>query len=286
MPTTAYNVGKWMPSDQETLTQWLKKLMAKADADKGPLLPVVDDFRRYIKSDAKAYMFFTQMFDQVPESEKTSPVGLPQVRDYQHMLRLFNAIMTHAPEFNETGLVGFPFNAILNWSMDTTGGWAGFLSGHVNAHFKRMLDGWAVFLSSSDSRYVLNDDPRSGWFGADAKKAMPTFVEDFNCDPKAPWYGFKSWDDFFTRNFREGRRPVASPDDDSVIANACKSAPFKIAKNVQLRENSGSRPSPTPCSSCSTTIRSPRSSSAARSTRRFSARRVTIAGTRPYRDAW
>ena len=234
MPTASYNVGKWMPSDQETLTRWLQKLMAKADATTGPLLPVVEDFKRYIETDPRAYMFFTQMFDQAPQ--KTSPVGLPQVRDYQHMLRLFNAIMTHAPEFNETGLVGFPFNAILNWSMDTTGGWAGFLSGHVNQHFRRLLNEWGVYLSSPDSRYVLNDDPRAGWFGADAKKAMPTFAEDFNCDPKAPYYGFKSWDDFFTRTFREGRRPVGSPDDPSVIANACELAPYKIAMNVQLRE--------------------------------------------------
>ena len=53
--------------------------------------------------------------------------GVPQVRDYKHMLQLFNVIMTHAPSFDETGLVGFPFNAILDWSMATTGGWAGFI---------------------------------------------------------------------------------------------------------------------------------------------------------------
>ena len=235
--TPAYNVGQWMPSDQETLNQWLMKIMTRAEADTGPLLPVVDDFRRYIETDARAYMVFTQMFDQVPDSMTTSPTGLPQVRDYRHMLRLFNVIMTHAPEFDETGLVGFPFNAILDWSMDTTGGWAGFLSGPVNTHFRRMLNEWAVFLSSPDSTRVLNDDPRSGWFGDDAKKAMPMFVEDFNCDPSLPHYGFKSWDDFFTRTFREGRRPLASPDDDSVIANACEAAPYRIANNVQLREN-------------------------------------------------
>ena len=231
-----FTVGKWMPSDQETLSAWLKKIMEKADKDTGPLLPSVENLKNFIETDAKAYMFFTQMFDQVSRKVKESPTGLPQVRDYQHMLRLFNAIMTHAPEFDETGLVGCPFNAILDWSMATTGGWAGFVNDKVNAHLKAILDEWAVFLQSYDSTVVLNDDPKKGWFGDDAKKAMPTFVQDFECDPSKPHYGFKSWDDFFTRKFKEGVRPVAEPDNDAVIVNACESAPYRLTHNVQLRD--------------------------------------------------
>ncbi|GGZ94010.1 phosphatidylserine decarboxylase [Ignatzschineria ureiclastica] len=231
-----FTVGKWMPSDYETLRSWMEKIMAKAEKNDAPLLPVIENFKNFIETDPKAYMFFTQMFDQVAHTHKTSPADLPQVRDYQHMLQLMNVIMTHAPDFDETGLVGFPFNAILDWSMATKGGWAGFLDEKVNAHLKAILNEWATFLQSEESTAVLSDDPVSGWFGANAQKAMPTFVDDFICDPSAPHYGFKSWDDFFTRRFREGVRPVASPEDDSVIVNACESAPYRIAKNVQLRD--------------------------------------------------
>lgn len=231
-----FTVGKWMPSDYETLRSWMEKIMAKAEKSDAPLLPVIENFKNFIETDPKAYMFFTQMFDQVAHTHKTSPADLPQVRDYQHMLQLMNVIMTHAPDFDETGLVGFPFNAILDWSMATKGGWAGFLDEKVNAHLKAILNEWATFLQSEESTAVLSDDPVSGWFGANAQKAMPTFVDDFICDPSAPHYGFKSWDDFFTRRFREGVRPVASPEDDSVIVNACESAPYRIAKNVQLRD--------------------------------------------------
>ncbi|WP_392565602.1 phosphatidylserine decarboxylase family protein [Utexia brackfieldae] len=232
-----FTVGKWMPSDQATLTTWMSKIMAKADQDTGPLLPSVQGLKDFIESDAKAYMFFTQMFDQVSKKLTTSPSGLPQVRDYQHMLKLFNVIMTHAPEFDETGLVGCPFNAILDWSMATEGGWAGFIDDKVNVHLKTMLDEWGLFLQSYESTEVLSDDPKKGWFGEDAKKAMPTFVNDFECDPTLPHYGFKSWDDFFTRKFREGVRPVAEPDNNAVIVNACESAPYRLAHNVQLRDN-------------------------------------------------
>lgn len=56
---------------------------------------------------------------------------------------------------------------------------------------------------------MLSEDPEKGWFGRDAQKAMPTFVDDFICDPGKPYYGFGSWDDFLTRPFHERRRPVA-----------------------------------------------------------------------------
>ncbi|WP_205665148.1 phosphatidylserine decarboxylase [Caldimonas tepidiphila] len=65
---------------------------------------------------------------------------------------------------------------------------------------------------------------------------MPNFERDFECDPTQPYHGFRSWDDFFTRRFREGRRPVAAPGDDAIIVNACESAPYRIASAVQRRD--------------------------------------------------
>ena len=136
--------------------------------------------------------------------------------------------MTTAPEFNKTGLVGFPINAILNWSMGTTDGYAAFLNDKVNAAFKKILNSWGVFLKSPASCYVLNDDPKTGWFGEDAMTEMPNFVREFKCNPLKPHHEYTSWDDFFTREFRDGVRDVDSPDDNKVIVNACESAPFKI----------------------------------------------------------
>lgn len=225
--------GKWMPSDDVTLTNWMNKIMAKEEKSERPLLPVIQDFKEFIESDPVIYMYFNEMFEEVPRRLKRSPANLPQVRDYEHMLQLMNVIMTHAPEFDETGLVGFPFNAIFNWSMATENGWSAFLNEKVNTHLKKILNEWAVFLQSADSAQVLNDHPENGWFGKNAKNAMPTFVEDFQCDPTKLHYGFTSWDDFFTRRFREGVRPVTSPNDDNIIVNACESAPYRLAKDVQ-----------------------------------------------------
>lgn len=235
-----YRVGKWLPSDTRVLQAWLGRLIVEVDKNthETPLLPVVQEFKDVIETDPEIYMLMHQMFDQVPDTEafRSDPTGTPQIRDYKHMLRLINHILTTAPEYNETGLVGFPINAILDWPMGTEAGAAVFLNAKVNRQLKKILDEWGAFLSSPDSRYVLGNDPRTGWFGEDARKAMPTFAEDFICDPEAPYYGFKSWDDFFTRRFREGRRPVASPEDDAVIANVCESAPYRLATEVKLRD--------------------------------------------------
>jgi len=229
-----FRVGQWLPSDQAMLEQWLAASVAEVEAEAKPLHPVIEDLKSLIEGDAEIYMLFHQMFSQV--SFKHSPTGTPQVQDYHVMLRLMNTIMTRAPEFNETGLVGFPINAILDWSMGTPAGFAAFLNEKVNAQLKNVLDEWARFLGSKDSCYVLSKDPRRGWFGEDAMKAMPNFDKEFHCDPTKPHHGFTSWDDFFTREFREGQRPIASPDDDAVIVNACESAPYKIARDVQRQD--------------------------------------------------
>ncbi len=233
-----YQIGKWNSSDQKHLNKWLTNIINESGRNKKDLHPVIQEFKEMIENDAHLFMLFTQMFEQIPQDSifLSDPTGKPQVRDYKHMLELLNHIITRAPEFNKTGLVGFPINAILDWPMGTKAGTEAFMIEKVNRQLKKILNTWAVYLNSEDSRYVLNDDPRKGWFGEDAREAMPTFVEDFVCDPQLPYYGFSSWDNFFTRVFRDGKRPVASPDNDNIIANACESAPYRLAENVKLTD--------------------------------------------------
>ena len=45
-----------------------------------------------------------------------------------------------------------------------------------------------------------------------------------------------NWPDFFTRKVRDSARPVASPDDDLVIANCCESRVYNIEHDVKLRD--------------------------------------------------
>ena len=114
--------------------------------------------------------------------------------------------------------------------------WAAFLTDEVNAHLKAILNEWGVYLQSPESTSVLSDDPKNGWFGENAKKAMPKFIEKFECDPTKPHYEYTFRDDFLTRPFRQRAKPVVAPDNNTVIVNACESAPYRIAENIQLRD--------------------------------------------------
>jgi phosphatidylserine decarboxylase len=233
-----YRVGDWLPSDQAFLDRWLEAMIRKTHAQVKALHPVIADFQDLIESDSELFMLFNQMFEQVPRKPpyNKDPTGQPQVRDYRHMLQLLNALLTHAPEYDQTGLVGCPINTIFDWSMGTAAGFAAFLNERVNARLKEVLNAWGRFLSSSDSTYVLSQHPHKGWFGTDAQTAMPNFDKEFKCDPGEPHHGYKSWDDFFTREFRPGVRPVARPDDDAIIVNACESAPYRIARHVKQHD--------------------------------------------------
>lgn len=112
---------------------------------------------------------------------------------------------------------------------------------------KKVLNAWGEYLQSEESaKEVLGTDGK-GWFSVTgvneltltANKAAGTdhkFEDMFQCDPSKPHHGFTSWDNFFTRLFKEGVRPVASPDDDNIIANACESKPYNFARDVKLRD--------------------------------------------------
>ncbi len=230
--------ARWLPSDPDVHRGWIADLIAEVDRNPAPLHPIIASFRAFIEGDAEAYLLFNQMFEQAstkaPYADEAA--GEAQVRDYATMLRLFNALLTRAPEYNRSGVVGVPFNAILDRAMGTPAGFAAFLNERVNGHLRAMLNAWGTFLGSPESRSVLSEDPRKGWFGEDAMADMPGFDEQFVCDPAAPHKGFGSWDDFFTRRFRPGVRPVASPQDDAVVANPCESAPYRIARDVALRD--------------------------------------------------
>ena len=138
-----------------------------------------------------------------------------------------------APEFSTDSMVITPLGAIFDWASGTPAGFAAFRDPRVNAVLKRILSAWCTFLTSADSRYVLNDSP-SGWRCEAARAAIG--IEQYRHDPDDRYWGFASWNDFFTRRFNDGERPVASPDDDKVIVSACESTPYGISRDVRRHD--------------------------------------------------
>ncbi|CAE6445159.1 unnamed protein product [Rhizoctonia solani] len=218
-------------------------LLDKVKQDKrslDQLHPTIVEFKNLVDNTPALRMGFSQMFEQVPHKPpyNNDPTLRPQIRDYDTMFKVFDYIITHAIPYEDNDLVGFPINAVLDWPMGTDAGLYTFLVPAVNEQFKKMFDAWSEYLSSPASRECLTTEA-DGWFGPAASAHLPNFAETYECDPEAEYYGFKSWDDFFTRKFREGVRPVKfkGPEYDDIITSACESSVYRICTDIKDRDS-------------------------------------------------
>ena len=255
-------VGDWLPSDPELLRKWIAKFLSKPVADPSDYVSPIQDLQNLVANTPTLQVSTQAMFTEAYVYDPNDPTGAPAVTSWPQFLGLLNNIMTTAPEFivdskgEAQGLVGFPINALLDWSIGTKSGEATFSSDLFNRQFQKVLNYWGQFLSTEDSRYVLAkgepdaDPPSIAWLSSEAKKEMVAvacqpsngspdclnkkFEEIFQVpDPNASEYlGFTSWDQFFTREFQPEVRLVG----DTVVVNACESAPLQYKTGVQLSD--------------------------------------------------
>jgi phosphatidylserine decarboxylase len=221
----------WLPASQDALEDWLAghRQRVEAKGQNVELHPAVADFGGLIASDPVIGMYVSRMIAQVPQTRSYSKRHL---ENPDQLLRLINEVLTMAPEFGDQN-VTLPLGAILDWTMGTPAGFAAFRDPRINAALKKILTAWCEYLDSPESLYVLNDS-HSGWTSDAARLAIG--IEQYEHDPADPHWGFTSWNDFFTRRFREGERPVAASEDDDVIVAACESTPFSIRSDVKRRD--------------------------------------------------
>ena len=145
------------------------------------------------------------------------------------MLEVLNHTFTTAPLWTNAaanvGMVGVPMCAMFDYAMGTPSGFAAFLDPEVNAHLKKILNEWGKFLKSPESAEVLGGHAHGqGWFGDVGRKDL---MEVANAS-------YQTNNSFAHYNDSD---PLASPDDDNVIANACESKTFAVARNVKLRDH-------------------------------------------------
>ena len=224
--------GRLLPDHQDDLESWLAGHRERVETrgEQVVLHPVLTEFQQLIDTDPVVRMYLNQMIAQVPPTKHYLKRHLQNV---QQMLRLINEMLTMAPEFSEDSMVATLIGAILDWSMGTPAGFAAFRDPRINAMLKKILTAWCEFLDSTDSLYVLNDSP-SGWKCAAARRAIG--IEQYQHDPSDEHWDFASWNDFFTRRFKDGQRPVAWPDDDKVVVSACESTPYGITTDVKRQD--------------------------------------------------
>jgi phosphatidylserine decarboxylase len=226
-------VGRWLPADRKVLNAWLANTKEAAGKKTAPVNPVISELQETIEGDPVLLMYFTQMFEQQPSFAPPPDTGDIKIRDYHELLQILDHVLTTAPEFTTAGMVGCPINAVLDFPMITPAGLAAFASAKLNRVLKKVLTAWAQFLDSPASLYVLNET-LAGWLCPAALQAIR--MDEYVHDPKAPFYGFQSWNDFFIRRIKPGTRPIAEPHNPKAIVSACESTPFAIATNVKAQD--------------------------------------------------
>ncbi|KAM0799572.1 Phophatidylserine decarboxylase-domain-containing protein [Usnea florida] len=253
--------GRWLPLNPQVTKKWLHNLIRTLDRipERG-LKPELKEFQDHIEEDVTLKILASLMFTEVPTKPpyNNDPLMKSQVRDYRHMLQLVNHVMDNGPEWSQiadqTDIIGFPISAILEWPMNTCSGNAFFLRKDVNEHWAKILGSWAKYLSSADSASVLTDAP-DGWLSPRAISELMlkgnngtstySFEQLYICDPNAPHHGYTSWDHFFTRQFRDGVRPLsiegfekaAQHTRSSIIHNACESSPVFLRRGNEVSKS-------------------------------------------------
>ncbi len=222
---------RWLPNNEDVLLKWRCVIIEEIKEKRGVKRHlVIQEFEQLIDNDPVVRMYLTQMIKEIPA----------QYRDYhpknlQEYLDELNAVLTIAPFYMPPGpgeasaLVGTPFSAILIWTMGTPSGFAAYRHPAINSIFKQLLCVWTGFLNSENSLYVLNDTPR-GWMCPQAQAQLQ--MQDYIYEPDAPFWGFSSWNGFFTREVKPDKRPISGKYDDKVIVAACDSTVYRISRNV------------------------------------------------------
>lgn len=246
--------GFWLPKDPAVTAAWVKRQMERVrKAPRKDFDSTIDDLKSAVDADPIVQRLSDLMFSSVPPEFQ----DLVPVKNFYECLQLFNDFLSTAPCWSEidhkSGLIGFPFNAVLDYPMATAAGQAFFSMPQINLALKNMLTAWAKYLITDDSAKVLHpkspknipseDSDTIGWLGRKGIEALTekgnqngmgdktshTFTDLYvipDIDNKMT-YGWTSWDDFFTRKFNSEIRRIASPGDDTVIVHACESAPFQ-----------------------------------------------------------
>ncbi|EGD05308.1 phosphatidylserine decarboxylase-related protein [Burkholderia sp. TJI49] len=228
---TRRRLGAWLAGEEAHMAAYRRRIAADAQAHAGDRLrtPAVQELARLFDDNAVLQMGLSRAIDEARDAGHDLGYG-----SIGELMTVIDHLMTYTPPFSEASLIVCPLNAFLDWPMCMPSGYPVFRDAAVNAHLKRVLTVWCDFLGGPHSRVHLDTTPPDGWFCEEARRRVG--LSQFQYREDQPHWGFDSWNDFFTRRFRAGARPVAAPDDSHVIVSACEASPYHTESNLQLRD--------------------------------------------------
>ena len=224
-------IGSWMPEQQEVAAGLRQRIAsaAREHASRAPMTRVVLDLADLVSGDTVLRMNLTRAIDAACDGGMQ-----PGYSSIDELMTIIDYLVHYAPPFNASAPIATPLNLMLDGPMCMPAGYAAFRDPAFNAQMRRVLGYWCGFLSGPHSRTHLTTAAPDGWFCEEAQSRM--HLDDFLCDRSRPFWGFTSWNDFFTRRLREGARPVDEPANPAVIVNACEASPYAARENCQFHD--------------------------------------------------
>jgi len=169
-------------------------------------------------------MLVTKMLDEVPHDKRV-------IGDVAELLDHLDYITRLAPHWEADSKKRnfFPMSALFAEMMIDCE--EIFRHAAFNDALRAILRSWCRYLSSTDSRNVLNTGDH-GWLSpaAYAYNQLQHFVIP---DPNAPHWGWGSYNAFFHREIKSSARPIAAPDDPRIIVSPNDGTLYRIAQNVR-----------------------------------------------------
>ncbi|QKX04630.1 phosphatidylserine decarboxylase [Aquimarina sp. TRL1] len=230
------NVG-WLPErGSPSLQKYLNKVLTKKRTTLAPCIQALDDF---IESNP----VIKYLVDNAcKENANILASGLPEVtsdkvpriRDKDDLLHTFNAILTEAPQFIDYDLVGLPFSAYVVGIDPTLSGSTLFRLPMFNQYMVNILNEWNTFLDSPASNVGFRHENEQ-WLSTTAKEQydFPIWKKDSETLPY-----WKSWNSFFTREFkdRNKERPISDPMSNRTLICPNDGSMYRWRANIKKKD--------------------------------------------------
>lgn len=192
------------------------------------LAPSVQALADYVKRPENEFLriYIGSMLD---EANQKNPLNIKTPADF--FQQLDNAL-TSLPKFDSNFMAALPFYTVLQPFMENGSGWSFFTNEAVRPYFAEILKAYHANLETPASLAYLNDS-FGNWLSADAREYLS--LDEYVYDPAKPHGGFKSWNEFFIRRFKnlDASRPLAPDPTGKVVISPVDGQVFLISKQVQ-----------------------------------------------------
>ncbi len=206
------------------------QLFEKGDRAK-PMDDSVQALRDFVMKPENTFLR-AYISDMIDAANRENPITIKTADDF--FIHVNEALASY-PKFDANFMMALPFFLTLAPFMSTGPGWAFFTNETVRPYWAKILDAYHQRLDAYPASCVYLDHAYGNWFSPDAWRCLN--MDEYKYDPVQPHGGYRSWNEFFKRQFKdiEKSRPLPPNSEGLTITSPVDGQVFQITNNVQLQ---------------------------------------------------